>query len=200
MTLACVNLKKKKKKKKKKKQPGHQPLLHLLTHSPGGGSHAGGARGRYDCSNSHSAWRDIRRLVPPTNTSYAEGPLPHRDGVVGAEDPVDRCVPRDTLPHPQEGELSIFCEDSMLGLRCVCVCVCVYVCVQKSWGLRDSCIWGLGWIPHTLHTHARLPLCSPASYRDWARFQPVLQKAPLKPSHHMPFLKVRGPAHREVSR
>lgn len=185
-----------------KTQSGHQPLLHLLTHSPGGGSQVEGSRGRHDCSN--PTHLEGHQTLGASNTSYAEGPLPHGDGAVGAERPEDRCVPRDTLPHPGEEELNVFCEGLHVGFE--------LRGVQKTQGLRDICIWALGWIPHTVHTHARLPLCSPAAcltpfftalapfYGDRARFQPVLQKAPLKPSHHSPFLKVQGPAHREVSR
>lgn len=58
-------------------------------------------------------------MLGTPNTSYVEGPLPHGDGALlpgpreGAEHPGVRCVPRDTSPHPREGELS---GDSMLDL------------------------------------------------------------------------------------
>lgn len=51
------------------------------------------------------------------NTSYAEGPLSHGDGAVGAERPEDRCVPRGTLPHPGEEELNVFCEGLHVGFE-----------------------------------------------------------------------------------
>lgn len=59
------------------------------------------------------------QMLGVPNIRYAEGPLPHGDGTLlpelreSAERPVDSCVPRDSSPHPREGELS---GDSMLDL------------------------------------------------------------------------------------